>query len=116
MRSKTFQFWDRYLVSLLLDYVAAGRDSKVDLHTETFAEMLVYDFVCNHHNYARWGTVYVAEMYILQEEHPAEKYFSGVWSDMEIEHSINRDCVTIGGLTAIKQTKLQWIAGILQHT
>ena len=33
-RSKPFQFWDRYLqmVSLLLDYVVAERDSKVDLH------------------------------------------------------------------------------------
>ena len=72
VRSKTFQFWDRYLhmVSLLLDYVAAERDFKVDLHIETFAEMFVYDFVCNHQNYVRWGTVYVAEMRILQEEHP----------------------------------------------
>ena len=88
------------MVSLLLDYTAAERDSKVDLHIETFAEMLFYDFVCNHQNYARWGTVYMAEMRILQEEHPdifekfregkhdihrsvdPEKYFSGVWSDM----------------------------------
>ena len=67
LRSKTFQFWDRYLcmVLLLLDYVAAERDSRVDLHIESFAEMFVYDFVCNHQNYARWGTVYVAEMHIF---------------------------------------------------
>ena len=62
LRSKTFHFCDRYLymVSLLLESVAAERDSKVDLHIETFAETFVYDFVCNHQNYARWGTVYVA--------------------------------------------------------
>ena len=125
LRSKTCQLWDRYLnmVSLLLDYVAAERDSKVDLHIETFAEMLFYDFVCNHQNYTRWGTVYMAEMRILQEEHPdifekfregkhtihrsadLEKYFSRVWSNMGIEQSINRDCGTIGGLTAIKTNK-----------
>ena len=125
LRSKTFQFWDRYLcmVSLLLDYVAAERDSRVDLHIESFAEMLVYDFVCNHQNYARWGTVYVAEMHIFQEEHPdiyekfkerkhtihrssdPDKCFSGVWSDMGIEQSINKDCGTIGGLTSIKTNK-----------
>ena len=34
------------MVSLLLDYVAAERDSKVDRHIETFAEMLVYE---SHH-------------------------------------------------------------------
>ena len=92
--------------SLLMDHVAAEMDSTVDLHIETFAEMLVYDFVCNHQNYARWGTVHVAEMNILQEQHPdifekfregqhtihrsanTEKCFRGVWSDMEIEQSI----------------------------
>ena len=127
LRSKTFQFWDRYLhlVSLLLDYAAAERDSKVDLHIEAFAEMLVYDFVCNHQNYPRWGRVYVAEMHILQEERldifekfregkhtrcirrsaDPEKCFGGVLSDMGIEQSINRDCGTIGGLTAIKTNK-----------
>ena len=57
LRSKTFQFWDRYLcmVSLLLDYVAAERDSRVDLHIESFAEMLVYDFVCNHQKLRKMG-------------------------------------------------------------
>ena len=125
LRSKTFQFWDRYLrmVSLLLDYVPAERDSRVDLHIESFAEMLVYDFVCNHQNYARWGTVYVAEMHIFREQHPdiykkfkehkhmihrspdPDKCFSGVWSDMGIEQSINKDCGTIGGLTSIKTNK-----------
>ena len=44
-----------------------------------------------------------------------EKCFGGVWSDMGIEQSINSDCGTVGGLTAIKTKKLQWIAGILQH-
>ena len=85
------------MVSLLLDYVAAERDSRVDLHIESFAEMPVYDFVYNHQNYARWGTAYVAEMHIFQEEHPdiyekfnerkhtihrspdPDKCFSGVW-------------------------------------
>ena len=79
------------------------KETKVDLYIETFAEMLVYDFVRDHQNYTRWGTVYVAEMCILQEEHPdifekfregkhtihhsadPEKYFSGVWSGMGIE-------------------------------
>ena len=110
LRSKTFQFWDRYLcmVSLLLDYVAAERDSRVDLHIESFAEMLVYDFVCNHQNYARWGTVYEKfkeRKHTIHRSPDPDKCFSGVWSDMGIEQSINKDCGTIGGLTSIKTNK-----------
>ena len=41
---------------------------------------------------------------IHRSAHP-EKHFSGVWSDMGIEQSINRDCGTIGGLIAIKPNK-----------
>ena len=31
-----------------------------------------------------------------------ENKFSGVWSDMAIDQSLNRDCDTLGGLTNIK--------------
>ena len=120
LRSKTFQFWDRYLcmVSLLLDYVAAERDSRVDLHIESFAEMLVYDFVCNHQNYARWGTVYEKfkeRKHTIHRSPDPDKCFSGVWSDIGIEQSVNKDCGTIGGLTSIKKTRLQWIVGFSQR-
>ena len=82
--------------------------------------MLSYDFTCNHLNYARWGSVYIAEMRQLEETHPdvfakfldgkytisqstqESKYFCRVWSDMAIEQSINRDCGTPCGLTGLK--------------
>ena len=82
--------------------------------------MLSYDFACNHLNYARWGSVYIAEMHQLEETHldvfaefldskhtisrstQESRYFSRVWSDMAIEQSINRDCGTLGGLTGLK--------------
>ena len=82
--------------------------------------MLSYDFACNHLNYARWGSVFFAEMHQLEETHPdvfaefldgkhtisrstqESRYFSRVWSDMAIEQSINRDCGTLGGLTGLK--------------
>ena len=39
-------------------------------HIIAFADMLSYDFACNHLNYARWGSVYITEMHQLQETHP----------------------------------------------
>ena len=69
--SQTATFWNLYvkLVQLVLDYVSAERDSNILLHLETFAEMLPLDFICNHQNYAEWGSVYIAEMHKLQTDH-----------------------------------------------
>ena len=121
-RSETAAFWNLYLkmVQLLLDYVSAEIDSNILLHMETSSEMLPSDFICNHQNYARWGSVYIEEMNKLQTEHPdlfqnfvagyhtihktdkEESKFSGVWADIGIEQSINRDCEKLGGFTNIK--------------
>ena len=82
--------------------------------------MLSYDFACNHLNYSRWGSVYIAEMHQLEETHQdvfvefldgkhtisrstqKSRYLSRVWSDMAIEQSISLDCGTLGGLTGLK--------------
>ena len=69
--SQIAAFWNLYLklVQLLLDYVSAERDNNFLLHLETFAEILPFDFICNHQNYARWGSVHIAEMHKLQTDH-----------------------------------------------
>ena len=108
---------------LLLEYVAfREREGDIKSHIYAFANMLSYDFACNHLNYSRWGTVYIAEMHQLEETraHPyvfaefldgkhtisrstqESRYFSPVWSDMAIEQSINRDCEALDGLTGLK--------------
>ena len=71
-RSEIVAFWNLYLkiVQLLLDYVSAERDSNILFNMERFSEMLPSDFICNHQIYARWGSVYIAEMNKLQTEHP----------------------------------------------
>ena len=108
--SYTFKFWETYindLSQLLLDYIAAKRDGNRDLELETFAEMLPYDFVCGHTNYARWGTLNVTEGHLLKQNKPefhetiskeqsvvyrTGKPFSGVWHDMALEQSLNKEC------------------------
>ena len=109
-KSYTFLFWETYindLSQLLMDYIAAKRDGIRDLELETFAEMIPYDFVCGHTNYARWGTLNVTEGYLLKQSKPefheviskeqsavyrTNKPFSGVWHDMALEQSLNREC------------------------
>ncbi len=69
--------------------------------------MLPLDFMTGHINYARWGSVAVAEANLLREEHPdihealssghgsvhhTKRPLSGIWHDMGIEQSINKDC------------------------
>ncbi len=119
-RSDTFLFWENYvgfISQLLLDYTAAKRDGNRLLELETFAEMIPLDFMCGHTNYARWGTVNVIEGQILKESKPdihesisndnaavrrTGRPFSGVWHDMGIEQSINRECGKLRICTQMK--------------
>ena len=69
--------------------------------------MLPDDFVCGHTNYARWGTLNVTEGLLLKQNKPefheaisneqsavyrTGKPFSGVWHDMALEQSLNKEC------------------------
>ena len=104
--SATFAFWDDFLqrCSVLLRFIRAERDAYWMLHLSTVAEMLPFFFVCDHSNYSRWATVYVADMRLLPEQRPqihdefmsgnhsvghSSKPFCQVWSDMALEQSIN---------------------------
>lgn len=64
------QFWWHYMemVSILLLFIRAQRDGLWDLHLYAFGRMLPYFFRYDHINYARWGTVYLAEMNQLPPE------------------------------------------------
>ena len=108
------------MVQLLLEYVVSEREGDIKSHINAFADMLSYNFACNHLNYALWGSVYIAEMHQLDETHPdvfaefldgkdmicrsaqGSRYFFRVWSDMAIEQSINRDCGTLSRLMGLK--------------
>ena len=81
--------------------------------------MLPWDFAYDHTNYVRWGSLYCSEMLDLTNYNPEFfaqcelgnhtinrlkcKYqsFNNVWTDMDIEQSVNRDCGVLGGLTGI---------------
>ncbi len=50
------------MVSILLNFTRAQRDGLWKLHLHAFKRMLPYFFMYDHVNYARWGTIYLAEM------------------------------------------------------
>ena len=69
-----FALWWGYLemVSTLLMFTRAQRDGNWDLHFSAFKKMLPFFFQYDHLNYAKWGSVYLAEMNMLPGEIIAE--------------------------------------------
>lgn len=63
-------FWWDYMtmVSILLCFTRAQHDGLWDFHLYAFKRMLPFFFRYDHINYARWGTVYLAEMSALPPE------------------------------------------------
>ena len=64
------EFWWQFMttVSILLSFTREQRDGLWDLHLYSFKRMLPYFFRYDHVKYARWGTVYLAEMSTLPPE------------------------------------------------
>ena len=60
------------MVHILLLFTRAHRECLWQLHLHTFQQMLPFVMWYNHHNYAKWGTVYLSEMHELPEEVNAE--------------------------------------------
>ena len=61
------EFWWQYMtmLSILLSFTRAQHDGLWNLHLYSFKRMLPHFFRYDHVNYARWGTVYLAEMSTL---------------------------------------------------
>jgi hypothetical protein len=106
-KSQTFAYWEEYIkmIELLLQYIRAEREGLWELHLSTTAAMLPYFFACGHVIYARWVSVYIADMRLLPAISPEVHHefeaggfgvrrtdvpFNQVWSDMALEQSVNR--------------------------
>jgi hypothetical protein len=65
-----FLFWWSYMemVSILLMFTRAQRDGSWELYMHSFRLMMPYFFRYDHYNYARWGSVFIAEMDQLPTE------------------------------------------------
>lgn len=63
-------FWWSYLdlVSILLEFTKSEREGLWDLYLHSFRAMLPWFFRYDHTNYARWGSVYLADCHQLPSE------------------------------------------------
>ena len=67
-----FAFWSEYLnmVSILLDFIEAERDSNWKEHPEACRNMLPYDHSFDHFKYLTWGLVYLCDTDQLAVKYP----------------------------------------------
>jgi hypothetical protein len=84
-------FWNDYIemVETLLDFIRAHRDGNWQLHLDSFAAMLPWMTLYDHTNYARWGTVYLADMKCLPQEVKAE-FEAGNFVCKKTRHRFNQ--------------------------
>jgi hypothetical protein len=71
-QSSTTKYWISYpnLVSVLLQIIRAEQTGDWHLHVHSFTTMLPWFAIYDHHNYSRWGVVYLADVKLPQETHP----------------------------------------------
>lgn len=118
--SGTFEFWDEFIemIEILLRFIRAERDGIWTLHIDALSEMLPYFFAYDRVNYARWATVYFADMKSLchtakevndefmNGNHPVKRAvgkFNQVWTDLALEQSVNKDSKVKGGIIGYTQ-------------
>jgi hypothetical protein len=108
LHSSTFMFWAELwkMLGILLRLIRADRECNFGLHLSAVAECLPYMFAFDKHNYARWLSVYVADMNSLQTSAPTvyeelvsgralsvagqQTAFNAVSLDMRLEQSLNK--------------------------
>ncbi|CAH0757850.1 unnamed protein product [Diatraea saccharalis] len=113
----TAQLWLQYfeMTTLMKKFIEAERSGNWNLHLETVKIMLPFFYSTGHFNYAKCISMYLDDMYNLQNVMPTEEYdrftkglftirrtdkfWSGVWSDMTIEQTLMRSMKSTGGLT-----------------
>ena len=113
--SETFAFWLEYChrVFLLLEFLAAERDSKCIQHIEAFQQMICYDAAFDNYKYFKWGIVFLLDMNNLSSTRPdlyemflcgyhtvsrkkTKSSFNCVSTDVALEQSFKKDTKTKG--------------------
>ena len=104
----TARYWLMYvdMVSILKQFIKAERAGKWMEHLTEIQHMLPYIVAAKHTNYMSCLPLYLKEMGDLEEKHPAiyndfirgrfavhrtEGRFNGIWTDMALEHTYNKE-------------------------
>jgi hypothetical protein len=84
------------MIFILPDFTRAQREGDWELYLDSFRAMLPYFFRYDHLNYAKWGSVFIAEMEqlpyeVLQEFKKGNfvvKWKEGVFNEVSADHSL----------------------------
>jgi hypothetical protein len=84
------------MIFILLDFTCAQREGDWELYLDSFRAMLPYFFRYEHLNYAKWGSVFIAEMEqlpyeVLQEFKKGNfvvKWKEGAFNEVSADHSL----------------------------
>ncbi|KAL7289552.1 hypothetical protein TKK_0016524 [Trichogramma kaykai] len=109
IRSDTAKLWSQYfnLITIMLQFIEAERTGNWKLHLQSIREMLPVFHAAGHFAYAKSAQMYLQDMDELSYQMDDEEYYkltkegfftirrtdkawSGVWSDMVIEQTLNR--------------------------
>ena len=99
------------MVFLLLEFLAAERDSKWIQRIEAFQQMICHDAAFDNYRYFKWGIVYLLDMKNLSSTHSdlyemflcgyhtisrkkTKSSFNCVSTAMALEQSLNKDTKT----------------------
>ena len=123
-------------VFLLLEFLAAERDSKCIQHIEAFQQMICYDAAFDNYKYFKWGIVYLLDMNNLSSTRPdlyemflcgyhtvprkkTKSSFNCVSTDVALEQSFKKDTKTKGTkqlcCSLEKKQGQKWHAFIFQY-
>ena len=118
LRSKSgnlSNFWMSYvdLVEILLSLIRSSREGNWQLHLSSIRALVPWCFAYDKQNYARYLSVYFAQMSNLENDHPdvyenfrdggfsvqlgSQNPFSRIPVDQTVEETVNRDTQTAGG-------------------
>jgi hypothetical protein len=116
----TFELWSSFLdmMSLLLVFVSATRESDWSVHVAVLRLMMPWYFAYDRTNCSRYLPAYWMEMVNLPVSHPSVYHelsqvgawtvqrhsnhaFASIACDQSIEETLNRDCKTPGGIKGI---------------
>lgn len=116
----TPEFWIQHMdrIWLVLKLIRSLKENDFDLYRQTLTSMIPLFFATNHHNYARYLTLYVASLENIDASHPiAAKHLkecalsvnrtkeraSGTAVDQTIEQTINKHAKSRGGIVGFSR-------------
>ncbi|GFS24129.1 hypothetical protein ElyMa_001656100 [Elysia marginata] len=117
---RTPQFWIQYMdkVWILLRFSRAIKTNNLDLHMRSLQQLCPLMFTINHHNYARYLTLYCASLLNLSNSHPGAEDLlrkGGLTVnrsnlpncltaiDLTIEQTINKHAKAKGGIVGFSK-------------